>query len=119
LTKAVRDVLLIFLDVVTAFGNYKGSDPRERSMGRKSNEMMMKVYAGKEAEWKRFDVQVSGLDSTISRFEKEIELIRQGKKWDTEAQKQAYRFCSSPKKNVPVWCPFPLLMPPLVKAILG
>lgn len=87
MTKAVRDVLLIFLDVVTAFGNYKGSDPRERSIGRKSNEMMMKVYAGKEAEWKRFDVQVSGLDSTISRFEKEIELIRQGKKWDPEAQK--------------------------------
>jgi hypothetical protein len=44
LTKAVRDVLLTFLDGVTAFGNYDGSDPRERSVGRKGNEMMMKVY---------------------------------------------------------------------------
>jgi hypothetical protein len=36
-----------------------------------------------------------------------------------EEESVAYRFCSSPKKNIPVWCPFPLLMPPLVKAMPG
>jgi hypothetical protein len=88
LTKAGIEVLHIFLDVVTVFGNYQENNPRERAMARREGDMMKKVYAAKEAEWKRFDVQIAGLESTISRFEKEIELIKQGKKWDTEAQKE-------------------------------
>jgi hypothetical protein len=94
LTKSARDVLLIFLDVVSAFNKYEGDPserPGEREMARQGTLMMNKVYAGKEAEWKRFDVQIASLESTISRFEREIELIKAGKKWDTEAQKEMLR----------------------------
>jgi hypothetical protein len=87
-TKSVAEVFLIFLDIITAFSSHETNNPRERVAARKSNEMMRKFYMGKEAEWKRFDVQISGLESTISRFEKEIELIKRGKKWDIEAQKE-------------------------------
>jgi hypothetical protein len=88
LTKAGIEVLLIFLDIVTVFGNYQENNARERTVARREGDMMKKVYAAKEAEWKRFDIQIAGLESTISRFEKEIELIKQGKKWDTDAQKE-------------------------------
>ncbi|KAN0114652.1 hypothetical protein V8E51_004196 [Hyaloscypha variabilis] len=87
-TKSVAEVFLIFLDIITAFSSHETNNPRERVAARKSNGMMRKFYLGKEAEWKRFDVQSSGLESTISRFEKEIELIKRGKKWDIEAQKE-------------------------------
>jgi hypothetical protein len=87
LDKAGIEVLLIFLDIVTVFGNYQENNSRERAIAREGD-MMKKVYAAKEAEWERFDVQIAGLESTISRFEKEIELIKQGKKWDTDAQKE-------------------------------
>ncbi|KAE9379497.1 hypothetical protein N431DRAFT_526634 [Stipitochalara longipes BDJ] len=50
LTKSVREVLLIFLDVVTAFDSYGESSPRERALVHKGNEMMMKFYTGKEAD---------------------------------------------------------------------
>ena len=73
-------MLLDFQDAVTAFSNYQARDPKERAMVQKSLEMMSKVYAAKEAEWKRFDVQIAGLEFTLSRFQKEIELIEQGKK---------------------------------------
>lgn len=88
LTKSVREVLLTFLDVLAAFLSYKDYNPSELAPARKGNEMMLKVYEAKEAEWKRFDVQVAGLESTIFHFEKEMELIRQGKKWNTDAQKE-------------------------------
>jgi hypothetical protein len=91
LTKSVRDVLLTFLDVVSAFNKYEGGPserPGEREVARQGTAIMNKVYAGKEAEWKRFDIQIASLESTISWFEKEIELINVGKKWDIEAQKE-------------------------------
>ncbi|PMD34248.1 hypothetical protein L207DRAFT_638785 [Hyaloscypha variabilis F] len=87
-TKSVAEIFLILLDIITVFSSHETNNPRERVAARKSNEMMRNFYMGKEAEWKRFDVQISGLESTISRFEKEIELIKRGKKWDIEAQKK-------------------------------
>ena len=92
LTKATKEILLVFLDVVTAFGNHQETNPREQEMARESTDMMKKVCEGKEAEWKRFDVHVAGLESTIARFEKEIELIKQGEKWNTEEQKEMLEF---------------------------
>lgn len=88
LTKATKHMLPDFQDVVTAFSNHQERDAKQCAVARKSFEMMSKVYAAKEAEWKRFDVQIAGLESTISRFQKEIQLIEQGKKWDIDAQKQ-------------------------------
>ena len=88
MNKATKHVLLDFQDAVTAFSHYQARDSKERAMVQKSLEMMSKFHAAKEAEWKRFDVQIDGLESTLSRFQKEIKLIEQGKKWNVDAQKQ-------------------------------
>jgi hypothetical protein len=95
LTKYVQHVLLDFHKVHSVFADWlvlqqslQGVNAEDKKLCKETLTGMKKIFAAKGADWKRVDAQISVLESTISRFEKEIELIKTGTKWDVDARKE-------------------------------